>query len=105
MPAIALRGESYDVTREQVLDVLSLSIDSEIFENASILIFKTAKLIYGVDYHASLPEKLDLFEEYLEKILGSARCNRIMDHAFSELEGYRIDRTKGIVKCGGDGID
>ena len=102
MAAFTLNGKSYDVTREQVLDVLSQAIDLEIGENASVLVFKTAKLVYGIDYAAVLPEKFDLFQTYLEKTLGEAHCNRIIDSAVFEMKEYnRIDGKKRKVKDGG----
>ena len=99
MVFITLRGVSYSITHELTLDVFSRSIDLEIGANASILVFKTAKLIYGIDYGTDLPSKFDLFLQYLEKTLGSRRCDRIIDNALTEFEKNHVAGRKNRKKA------
>ena len=107
MVFITLRGVSYSITHELTLDIFSRSIDLEIGANASILVFKTAKLIYGIDYDTDLPGKFDLFLLYLERTLGCSRFNRIIDNALTEFEKNHISSRKNRkkVKAGRMRID
>lgn len=90
MTIVTLRGQSYNVTDEQVLEAFSNSIDGVLDEGSSQLIFKTANLIYGIDYTDSLPSKLFQFQDFIKKSLGNTAHSLILDSAVSLMNKYLI---------------
>jgi hypothetical protein len=90
MVTIRLRGNSYDLTGEQLVEEISRALESDLGEGSARLVFNTLKLAYGIDYEVSLSSKLESFEQSLKRALGERTSNLLIESMVSNLQKYRV---------------
>jgi hypothetical protein len=90
MPLVKLRGNSYDITDDQLFHEISIVIDNVLGEDSSKLIFKTLELVYKTNYETSLSSRLDAFEKSLKMVLGKRTSGLVFESAVSNLQKYRV---------------
>lgn len=98
MVIINLGKYTYDIEEDQLVREIAFAVDSVLGEGTLKLIFKTAKLVYDIDYvkdddgrsFASSPKKLQSFEQFVRKVLGDDVCNSIMLVLSERLQKYKV---------------
>jgi hypothetical protein len=87
---ITQRGNSYDLTEEQLIKTLSSALDSILGDGAAQLVFKTLKAAHGVDYDHSLSSRLKAFEQSLTKTIGENASDLVFKLAVANLKKYQL---------------
>lgn len=88
---VKLGGNSYNLSEEQLVQEITHATDSILDVGSSTLVFKTAKLVYGLDFEKEpLSSKLELYEQFLRKMLGEKPCNLIIDLMVDSMQKYKI---------------
>lgn len=88
---VRIRGHKYSTTEEQLLKEVSDAIECILGKGSSKLIFKTAKVIYGIDYEKeSLSSNMESFERFLKKIFDERICGYIIESLIARMQNYQI---------------
>jgi hypothetical protein len=88
---VAIKNASKGLVDSQIIECVSISLDRALGGGASLLVFKTMKLVYGLDKSAIVTD-LDLFEETLAKLLGEKHSSRVAAEIAKEMKALKSKR-------------
>jgi hypothetical protein len=95
MVIVSLRGNSYDLSEEQLFKEISRALENTLGDGSAKLVFNTLKLVYGIDYEISLSSKFESFEQSLKKLIGEQISHLVIKSIVSNLQRYIVSPGNG----------